>query len=96
MWIPEGMNAVRADGQAFPIEASVSSVEASGEELYILILRDLNERKARQEAEAECNTLRGINDYLQAEASANYSGEELIGVSKGLVQAMNLVVKSQY
>ncbi len=80
IWIPEGMSAIRADGASFPIEATVSRVEASGEQLYILILRDLNERKARQQAEAECHTLREINDYLQEEVVANFNGEELIGV----------------
>lgn len=91
IWIPEGMSAIRADGTSFPIEATVSRVEASGEQFYILILRDLNERKARQKAEAECHSLREINDYLQEEVVANFHGEELIGVSKALFTAMNLV-----
>ncbi|MDT4332045.1 sigma-54-dependent Fis family transcriptional regulator [Methylomonas sp. MED-D] len=91
IWLSEGMAAVRADGGNFPIEATISRVEAAGQQLYILILRDINERKAREEAEAECNTLRGINLYLQEEVLASRDGEELIGNSVGLRQAMALV-----
>ncbi|WP_415878853.1 sigma 54-interacting transcriptional regulator [Methylomonas sp. TEB] len=91
IWVSEGMSAVRADESTFPIEATISRVEAIGQKLYILILRDINERKARQQAEAECNTLRGINLYLQEEVLASRDGEELIGNSPALHQAMDLV-----
>ncbi len=44
MWVPEGHDAVRADGEIFPIEASLSRAEANGEVISTLILRDMNER----------------------------------------------------
>jgi len=91
IWVPEGLSAIRADETTFPIEATISRVEATGQRLYILILRDINERQARQQAEAECNTLRGINLYLQEEVRASRNGEELIGTSAALHQAMELV-----
>ncbi|WNB74867.1 sigma-54-dependent Fis family transcriptional regulator [Methylomonas koyamae] len=91
IWISEGMTARRGDDSEFPIEATISRVESSGQQLYILILRDINERKAREQAEAECHTLRGINSYLQEEVLASRDGEELIGNSAGLRQAMALV-----
>jgi len=91
IWVPEGLNAVRADGTSFPVEATISRVEAAGQKLFILILRDINERMARQQAEAECTTLRGINLYLQEEVLASRNGEELIGTSAALYQAMELV-----
>ena len=91
IWVPEGLNAVRADGTSFPVEATISRVEAAGQKLFILILRDINERMARQQAEAECTTLRGINLYLQEEVLASRNGEELIGTSAALNQAMELV-----
>jgi PAS domain S-box-containing protein len=48
MWVPEGHNAVRADGEVFPIEASLSCAETGGQSIHTLILRDMAERnKAR-------------------------------------------------
>jgi PAS domain S-box len=40
----------RADGQEFPIEASISQVDVNGERLATVILRDITERKANEEA----------------------------------------------
>lgn len=91
IWMSEGLTAKRADETEFPIEATLSRIETSGKSLYILILRDINERKARQQAEAECTTLRGINLYLQEEVRASRDGEDLIGSSAGLCKAMSLV-----
>jgi formate hydrogenlyase transcriptional activator len=91
IWVPEGLSAIRSDNEHFPIEATISRVDATGQQLYILILRDINERRVRQQAEAECTALRGINLYLQEEVSASRDGEDLIGTSPGLRQAMALV-----
>lgn len=40
---------VRADGEEFPIEASISQVEAGGQRLYTVILRDISARKRAEE-----------------------------------------------
>ena len=42
--------AVRANGQEFPIEASISHVKADGRELFTVIIRDITERKMAEEA----------------------------------------------
>jgi formate hydrogenlyase transcriptional activator len=43
--------AMRADGQEFPIEASISQLAVSGEKVLTLILRDISDRKLAEEAQ---------------------------------------------
>ena len=46
---PGALTALRADGAEFPIEATISQVEAAGEKLYTVIVRDVTERRAAEE-----------------------------------------------
>jgi PAS domain S-box-containing protein len=49
--------AVRADGQEFQIEASISQIVAGGRKLFTVILRDVTERKHAEEALREQATV---------------------------------------
>ncbi|MGF1612878.1 MAG: sigma-54 dependent transcriptional regulator [Gammaproteobacteria bacterium] len=84
-WMPGGQTAMRADGESFPIEATVSRAEVNRCPLYTVILRDVGER---QRAEAERNRLRGLNLYLQEELQAAQQAEELVGAAQGLQSVM--------
>ncbi|HJW27503.1 MAG TPA: ATP-binding protein [Rhodocyclaceae bacterium] len=43
------LSGVRSDGVEFPIEASISQMEVSGEKFFTVILRDISERKRLEE-----------------------------------------------
>ena len=44
IWAPEGLTAIRADGEEFPVEATISKVELKEQKLLTIILRDVNDR----------------------------------------------------
>ena len=64
MWAPEGLSAVRANDEPFPVEATISQAVTAGQKLYTIILRDVNDRK---QAEEELRKLELENVYLREE-----------------------------
>ena len=49
------LSGLRADGEEFPIEASISHIEVGGQQIYTVILRDITERKRAEEQIRQLN-----------------------------------------
>jgi len=80
-WAPEGITAVRADSEEFPIEATISPLRVCGKRLYTIILRDINERElARQ----QIRNLQADNLNLQEELRRRQRFPEMIGDSPAI------------
>jgi PAS domain S-box-containing protein len=77
-WAPEGLTALRASREEFPIELTLSPFEVGGERYYTLILRDVNERNR---IEADLQRLRWERSYLTEELRSGYRFEEIVGES---------------
>jgi formate hydrogenlyase transcriptional activator len=94
MWVPEGMLAVRKDGERFPVEATLSRTEVSTGPLFTLILRDIN---ARKQAEEMLEQLQRANIYLQEELQNELNFEEIVGASPAIqrvFQAIEMVAQT--
>lgn len=91
LWAPDGITASRANGEEFPIEATISQAEAAGEKLYTIILRDVNERVR---VEQVLERLHFENEYLREEAGTELEFEEIVGSSppiKAVLQSVRQV-----
>lgn len=67
MGVQLGLFALRADGEEFPIDASISRVEANGDLLFTAILRDVTERRQAAIAlEQSHRQVRALAAALQA------------------------------
>ncbi len=85
---PGGLRARRADGAEFPVEATLSRVEAGGRQLYTLILRDVDDR---QRAEEAVRRLSMQNEYLREEIRSAHNVEEIVGQSRALATVLEQV-----
>lgn len=78
IWLPEGLTAMRLNGESFAIEGSISYVQVADREFFTVILHDIGER---QKTETEIRKLQEENRYLQEELKAEYNFEEIIGTT---------------
>jgi PAS domain S-box-containing protein len=96
----ERPTAVRADGEVFPIEASISRAEIDGRPLFTIVMRDISERVAAERLDAKLATVvRSSPDAIFTvsidgrietwnEAAARifgYTAEEAVGQPIGLL-----------
>lgn len=85
---------LRASGEEFPVEASISHIEANGQKLFTVILRDITERRRAEEKLIEQAALlnyaqdailvRGLDDHILfwnkgAERIYGWTAEEATG-----------------
>src|SRR6185369_16866321 len=80
-WIPEGMRAVRKNGEQFPIEATISRADVSTGRLFTIILRDIAQRKQSEEM---LDQLQRENVYLQEALQTELNFEEIVGASPAI------------
>jgi len=83
----------RKNGQGFPAEASISKFELDGEQNFIVVLRDISERK---QAEIERETLIAELRALNQAAQAITSELSLERVLQTIVEAAQSLVKVKY
>ncbi len=83
-----GLTAIRADGEPFTAEATISQVDIPGEPLYAIILRDVDDRKR---AEAELRQLRRESDYLKEEIKTQHNFDEIVGQSRAIRSVLHSV-----
>jgi len=78
-WAPVGLSARRADGEVFPIEATFSPLDADGQRLYTIILRDVNDR---HQAEQKLDKLQQEKGYLQEVLNDDHNPGDFVSGSK--------------
>ncbi|MGD2216826.1 MAG: sigma 54-interacting transcriptional regulator [Gemmatimonadales bacterium] len=90
LWAPEGLTAVRADGEQVPVEATVSLVEVGEQRLYAIILRDINDR---MRSEAELERLHEEMVYLQQELETTHGYGEIVGTAPPMKSVYEAIEK---
>ena len=84
---PEGLTAVRSDGEEFSVEATISQVDAAEGRYFTIILRDVHERLA---AERRLQELQLENVYLQEEVKNELGFEQIIGRSTAIQEVLRV------
>ena len=89
VWVPGGLEAVRAGGARFPAEATLSRIEVDGRAAFVLVLRDVDERRA---AEHRIRTLTAETAWLRDQVHA-LQGGEIVGASAAMRPVLDAVTK---
>jgi len=81
------LKGLRADGEEFPIEASISQIEAAGQTFFTVILRDITERKRAEEELRESQTqLEAIVENLSEGLVVSGLDGELLHFNRAAVE----------
>jgi PAS domain S-box-containing protein len=88
LWIPGGLEALRAGRRPFLAEATLSRFDVHRRVFYTLILRSVNERL---EAERRIQSLTVETEYLREELAALGGFEEILGGSAALLDVLRAV-----
>jgi len=84
------VSGLRANGEEFPVEASISQIEVGGQKLYTVIMRDITERKLAEE------DLRQTNQRLEgALVELQNKTRELATMTQQLWQASKLATMGE-
>ncbi len=78
IWAPEGLSAIRADGEEFPVEVTVSPLMLDGDAHFTVILRDRTDREA---AAAAIRRLELERVHLREEMRRRQGFAEIVGDS---------------
>ncbi len=85
LWIPGGLKALRAGGDEFPAEATLSRFEMQREIYHTLILRNVHERL---EADQKIRSLTVEAEYLKEELKSLHNFDEIVGQSEPLLRVL--------
>lgn len=88
VWAPEGLMALRADGEAFSIDVTLSPLHVNGQALFTLILRDVTERAAAKE---KIRLLQAEKRSLEETLRRSVGEVELVGDSPAMQNVLEQV-----
>src|SRR5258708_5711517 len=94
---------LRADGEEFPIEASISQIESDGQKVYTVILRDVTERKHAEESLREQARILDLAPVLIRDLNGrilfwNTGSEQMYGwkAEEALEKTTHALLKTEY